>query len=102
MSIVLDRFGAMILFVTPTAVELSAWIVLCGYGHPMSIRLCRWGTISRVAIKSSANLALAAETMTNLIMVAIVRTAPLKRGDGLSSERKMFAPALLRDLVLLR
>ncbi len=102
MSIILDCFGTMVLFVTPTAVELSGWIGLHGCGHPMSIRVCLWGTILQVAINSAASLASVAETMTNLIMVAIVRTAPLKCGDGSSSERKMCALALLRDQVLLR
>ncbi len=87
MSIILDRFGTMILFVTPTAVELSVWIGLCGCGHPMSTRVCQWGTISWVAIKSAASSALAAKAMTNLNIVTIVRTALLKHGVGLSSER---------------
>ncbi len=88
MSIIVDPFGTMVLFVTPTAVELSVWIELCGCGHPMSKRVCRWGTILRVAIKSTASSASAAEAMTNLVTVAIVRTTLLKPGDGLSSERK--------------
>ncbi len=102
MSIILDYFGTMVLFVTLTAVELSVWIGLCGCGHPMLMRVCRWGTILRAAIKSAASSASAAKAMINLIMVAIVRTVPLKRGDGLSSKRKICAPALLRDQVLLR
>ncbi len=97
MSIILDCFGTMVLFVTPTAVELSVWIGLYGCGHPMSMRVCRWGTILRVAIKSAASSASAAEAMTNLIMVAIIRTAPLKRGVGSSSKRKICVPALLQD-----
>jgi hypothetical protein len=88
MSIILDCFGTMVLLVTPTAVELSVWIGLRGCSHPMSIRVCRWGTILRATIKSAASLASEAEAMTNLTMVAIVRTALLKRGDGSSSERR--------------
>ncbi len=34
--------------------------------------------------------------------VAIVRTAPLNRGDGSSSERKICAPVLLQGQVLLK
>jgi hypothetical protein len=102
MSIILDCFGTVVLFVTPTAVELSVWIGLCGCGHPMSIRVCWWGTISRLAIKSAASSASAAEAMINMIMVPIVRTAPLKHGYGSSSKRKMCAPALLQYQVLLR
>jgi hypothetical protein len=102
MSIILDCFGTIVLFMTSTAVELSVWIGLHGCGHPMSIRVCQWRTISQAAIKSAASLALAADAMTNLILVAIVRTAPLKHGDGLSSNRKMCAAAPLRNQVLLR
>jgi hypothetical protein len=101
MSIILDLFGTMVLFVTPTAVELSVWIGLRGCGHPMSMRVCRWGTILWVAIKSAASSASAAKAMTNLIMVAFVRTTLMKHGDGSSSKRKISAPALLQDQVLL-
>ncbi len=87
MSIILESFGIMVLFVTPTAVELSVWIGLRGCGHPMPMRVCRWGTILWAAIKSAASSALAAEAMTNLMMVAIVRTVPLKHGVGSSSKR---------------
>ncbi len=87
MSITLDRFGKMVLFVTPTAVELSVWIGLRGFGHPMSMRVCLWGIILQAAIKSAASSALAAKAMTNLMIVAIVRTMPLKRGVGSSSKR---------------
>jgi hypothetical protein len=81
MSIILDCFGTMVLFVTPTAVELSVWIGLLGCGHPMLMRVCRWQTILRAAIKSAASTASAAKAMTNVTMVAIVRTSRLKRGD---------------------
>ncbi len=87
MSIILNCFGTMILFVTPTAVQLSVWIGLRGCGHPMSMRVCRWGTILQAAIKSAASSALAAKAMINLMMFASVRTLPLKRGVGLSSEK---------------
>ncbi len=82
MSIILDHFGTMVLFVTPTAVELSVWIGLHGCGHRMTMRVCWWGTIFQAEIKSAASLALIAEAMTNLIIAPIVRTVPLKRGVG--------------------
>jgi hypothetical protein len=97
MSIRLDCFETMVLFVIPIAVELSVWIGLCGCGHPMSMRVCLWGIILRAAIKSAASSASAAKAMTNLIMVAIVRTMPLRPGNGLSFERKICAPAQLWD-----
>ncbi len=82
MSIMLALFGTMVLFVIQTAVELSVWMGLHGCGHPMSMRVCRWGTILRAAIKSAVSSALAAEAMTNLMMVDIVKTMPLKHGFG--------------------
>jgi hypothetical protein len=102
MYIIFDQFGTMVLLVTPNAVELSVWIGLCGCGHPMLIRVCRWETISWAAIKRVASSASAAKAMTNLIMVAIVRTKLLKHGNGSSSKRKICAPALLQDQVSLR
>ena len=97
MSIILDCSVTMVLFVTPTVVELSVCIELCGWDHPMLIRVCLWGTISRAAMKSAASSASAAKAMKNLIMVAIVRTMPLRPGNGLSFERKICAPAQLWD-----
>jgi hypothetical protein len=38
-------------------------------------------------MNNAASSASAAEAMTNLMIVAIVKTAPLKRGIGSSSER---------------
>jgi hypothetical protein len=87
MSIILDRFGKIVLFGTPTAVELSVWIGLCGCGHLMSMRVCQWGTILWAAIKIAASSGLADKAMTHLMMVASIRTAPLKHGVGSSSER---------------
>ncbi len=87
MSIILDHFGTMVLFVSPTASELSVWIGLHGCCHPVSMRVFWWGTILRVAIKSAASSALAAKAITNLMMVVIVRTALLKHGVGSSSKR---------------
>jgi hypothetical protein len=80
MFIMLDRFGTMVLFVTPTAVELSVWIGLRGCSHPMSMRVCWWGTILWAAIKSVASSALVAKAITNLMMGKFGRTALLKHG----------------------
>ncbi len=86
MSIILDCFGTMVFFGTPTAVELSVWKRLRGCDHPMSLSVCHWGTILRAAIKSAAS-ASANEAMANLMMVVIVRITLLNCGGGLSSER---------------
>jgi hypothetical protein len=87
MSIILALLGTMVLFVTPIAVELSVCTGLHGCGHPMLMRVWRWGTISRAAMNNAASSASAAEAMTNLMIVAMVNIAPLKRGIGSSSER---------------
>jgi hypothetical protein len=78
MSIILALLGTMVLFVTPIAMELSVCTGLRGCGHPMSMRVCRWGTISHAAMNNAASSASAAEAMTNLMIVAMVKTAPLK------------------------
>ena len=70
------------LLTTPDAVELSVWMGLLGWGHPMSMRVWRCGIISLAVIKRAANSDSAAEAMTNLIIWAIESTAPLKRGKA--------------------
>ncbi len=52
--------------------------------------------------KMAASSDLVADTITNFIIWAIERMAPLKHGNGSFSERKMCALAQLRELVLLR
>ncbi len=88
--------------VTPVVVELSVWIGLFGWGHPIEMRVYLWGIISLAVTKRAASSDLTADTMTNLMIWAIERTTPLKCRNGLFSERKMCAPAWLRELVSLR
>jgi hypothetical protein len=76
----------MVLLTTPAAVELSVWMGLLGCGHPMSMRVCLWGIISRAVMKRAASSDSAAEAMTNLMIWAIERIAPLNRGKGTSSK----------------
>ena len=75
--------------VTPTAVEISLWIRLFGCGHPMAMRVWQWGIISLAATKRAASSDSAAEAITNLMIWAMERTAPLKRGKRSFSDRKM-------------
>ncbi len=65
MSIILALLGTMVLFVTPIAVELLVCMGLCGCGHPMSMRVWRWGTILPAAMNNAASSASAAKAMTN-------------------------------------
>ena len=89
MSIILLLRGTMVLLVTPAAVELSVWMGDLGWGQPMSIRVWRCGIISRAVMKRAASSDSAAEAMTNLMICAIDSTAPLNRGKGSFSERKI-------------
>jgi hypothetical protein len=87
---------------TPAAVELSVWIGLLGWGHPMSMRVWWWGIILRAVINSAASSDSAADAITNLMIWATESTAPLKRGYGSFSKRKICAPAQLQDWDSLR
>ena len=53
-------------------------------------------------INMPASLASAADDIKILMICVIVRTDPLNRGIGSSLERKMYAPAQLRNLVLFK
>ncbi len=68
----------------------------------MEMRVCLWGIISLAVTKRAASSDSVADAITNLMIWAIERTAPLNRRNGSFSERKMCAPARLRELVLLR
>jgi hypothetical protein len=85
----LARRGTIVLLVTPTAVELSVWIGVFGCGHPIAMRVCLWGIISLAVTKRAASSDSAAEAITNLMIWAMESMAPLKRGNGSFSERKM-------------
>jgi len=98
----LARRGTIVLLVTPTAVELSVWIGVFGCGHPIAMRVCLWGIISLAMMKRAESSYSAAEPITHLMIWAMESMAPLKRGNGSFSERKMCAPALLREMVSLR
>jgi hypothetical protein len=64
--------------------ELSVWIGLFGWGHPIEMRLCLWEIISLAMTKMAASSDLAADAITNLTIWAIERTAPLKCGKARS------------------
>jgi hypothetical protein len=98
----LARQGTIFLLVTPAAVELSIWIGNFGWGHPIEMRVRLWGIISLAVTKRAASSDLAADAITNLMIWAMERTAPLNRGNGSFSERKICALAWLRELVSLR
>ena len=77
------------LLVTPTEVELSVCRGEDGCGQHILIRVWRKGTILLAVMNMAESLALVAEDITNLMITAVVRMGPIKRGMGLSSERKI-------------
>ncbi len=68
MSIILLRWGTIVLLVTRAAVELSVWIRLFGCGQPMLIRVWRCGIISLAVMKRAASSASDANAMTKLMI----------------------------------
>ncbi len=68
----------------------------------MEMRVCLWGIISLVITERAASSDSAANAITNLMIWAIERAAPLNHKNGSFLERKMCAPAQLWELVLLR
>jgi hypothetical protein len=71
------------------AVELSVLIGVFGCGHPIAIRVCLWGIISHAVTKRAVSSDSAADAITNLMIWAMESMAPLKRGNGSFSKRKM-------------
>ena len=88
MSMGLVRFGWIVLFTTPHAVELSTWIGVGGCLCPNSSSRCRIGTASRALMYSAPSSASAADDMTALMIWETVNTAPLFGGSSLSSKQK--------------
>ena len=68
MSIAFKRFGWTLLLTTPSAVELSVWILVGGCGCPISSSTILMYTHSFAAMYSAANLASLAEVITFLII----------------------------------
>ena len=97
----LHLFGDNGFVCNPRAVVLSVWMGDLGWGHPISSRDCRSGTISLAQMYSPASSASAAEEATNLMIWARVMMGPLCGGTGTSSDTMMCAPARLRALLTL-
>ena len=60
------------------------------------------GIISLAVMKRAPISDSASEDMTNLIIVAMVRTGTLNAGKGSFYDRKIWEPARLRDKISLR
>ncbi len=78
------------------------WIGVRGCGCPISVSICRRYTASFALMKIAPNSASAADDITALIIVAMVRIAPLLGGLSTLFDRKKCPPARLRDFVSLQ
>jgi len=87
MSIALVRLGWILLFITPSAVELSVWMGVRGCGWPISRSICLMCTASFALIYNAPNSASAADDITALIICEMFRIAPLLGGKGALDER---------------
>ena len=87
MSIALVRFGCILLLISPSAVVLSVWIGVLGWGWPISSSIWRRWTASFALMNSAPSSASAAHDITALMIVAIVRIAPLLGGNFLSFDK---------------
>ena len=94
--------GMMVSLVTPTAIEFSHWMGVLGCGHPILMSAWRSGTIYLVMVKMPASSDSEVDDMKFLIICTIVRTGPLWRGIGTSSEIMMWDLAWLRACDTLR
>ena len=94
--------GMMVSLVTTTDVELLHWMGVLGFGHPILMIAWRSGIIYLEMVKRPSSSALDAYDRIFLMICAIVRTGPLWRGIGTSSESMMWAPAQLQALHTLR
>ena len=88
----------MVLFTTPAAVKLLVWIEDGGCFQPIYINVWQMGTIYLSLMYSAPSSASAADDITNLMILAIVRTALFHSDVGSFSDKNMWSPARLRAL----
>lgn len=81
MSIDLVRLGWILLFTTPSAVELSVRMGVRVCGCPISVSIFLMYTASFALTNSAPSSAFAADDMTALIIWAMLRMAPLLGGE---------------------
>ena len=89
----------MVLFVNPAAVELFVWMGDLGCCHPISSSVFCIGTIFLDVRYSAASSDPSADSITGLMIFAIVKIAPFSGSVATSLVKKMCAPALLLALV---
>ena len=86
----------MLLLMYPSAVVLSSCTGVGGCGWPISHSVTRIGTASLALMKAADTSASTAEVTTDEMIFAMLRTAPLLGGTGMSLESTKWPPALLR------
>ena len=86
---------------TPVAVELSVCISVGGCGCPIYVSMfLRW-TASFVLMKIPLSSASSADDLTDFMICALLRMAPLFGGMSALVDKKKCPPALLRAFGLL-
>ena len=98
MSIDFKRLLAMLFVTKPCAVVLSVYIGVGGCLCPISSSAWRAGMASRQLMKSALSSASAAEDITDLMILATVRTDPLLVGYSAVLDKKKCPPARLLAL----
>ena len=102
MYMALVSLGNPLLFVTPSAVELSVCRSERVWGQPISMRVWQGRGICLALMKCPASSNFSTEDMTDLMIWERVRSGTVLSGMGMSSERKIWTPDRLRDLLSLR
>ena len=95
----LSFLGTIVLLNTPAAAELSVCMGDFGWGHLIYLNVFLVNTISWYLMKSAPSSALEAEDMKNVIIWAIVKTGLFHFEMGSFSDKKMWAPYLMRILL---
>ncbi len=92
MSIAFVCLGWILWLITPSVVELSAWIGVRGCERTILASICHKYTASFAFKYRAPSSASTVDDITALIIVATVRIAPLLGGDSLSLDRKKMSP----------
>ena len=91
----------MVLFTTPLDVELSVQTGDGGFPQHILMSVWRTGIISLSVMYSAPSSCSEADGIINLMIWAIVRTALLHLGVGVSSDKNVWSPARHRAFDLL-
>ena len=99
MSMALVLCGVMVLLITPSAVVFLVCIGVGGCGCPIAMSSWQAGMDSLQLMQRVPSYTSAADDMTNLMICAMARKAPLLGGSVEFLERKKWPAAQLQALV---